>query len=182
MTPPTVGRIVHVYPSGHTKPCPCLITDVHGDRCISVGGYWPSGQPYSATSIRLVHADDQAYPGETHAVWPQTQPTAPAELPAVRPMIGGDAVMDAPPLKVTPDQVEAAIMGADYHVFPGTTVTVCCLRLANGFTVVGESACADPREFKVETGRVYAYADAKRKIWALEGYLLRQRLHDGRAE
>lgn len=78
--------------------------------------------------------------------------------------------------KVTPEQVQAAVQGAQYHVFPGTTLTVCCLTLQNGFTVTGESACASPENFDPEIGRQLARRDAERKVWALEGYLLRHYL------
>ena len=80
--------------------------------------------------------------------------------------------------RVTPERIEQVIKAEDYHVFPGATVTVCCLTLANGFTVVGESACADPANFDAELGRKIARQHAKDKIWQLEGYLLRQRLFE----
>lgn len=81
--------------------------------------------------------------------------------------------------RVTKEMVEGAIIGSDFHVFPGTTVTVCCLKLYNGFTVTGESACASPENFDTELGEKIAHDDAMNKIWQLEGYLLRQRLYDG---
>ncbi|HEJ1456434.1 TPA: hypothetical protein SLU67_002699 [Pseudomonas aeruginosa] len=80
--------------------------------------------------------------------------------------------------RLTPDLIDAAIVNAAYHIFPGTTVTVCCLTLRNGFTVIGESACASPANFDEELGRKIARDNARNKIWQLEGYLLRQRLHD----
>lgn len=80
--------------------------------------------------------------------------------------------------RVTPDQIERTIVRSQYHVFPDTTVTVCCLHLQNGFTVIGESACASPENFNAELGRRIAYDNAKQKIWALEGYALRERLSD----
>lgn len=83
---------------------------------------------------------------------------------------------------VTNDQVDEQILDEDYHVFPGTTLTVCCLTLRNGFTVVGQSACADPDAYDPEVGRFLAREDARDKIWSLEGYLLRQRLHDSEQE
>ncbi|WP_407059067.1 Gp49 family protein [Ralstonia syzygii subsp. celebesensis] len=79
--------------------------------------------------------------------------------------------------RVTPMRIEAVIAGEAYHVFPGTTVTVCCLTLANGFNVIGESACASPENFDAELGRKIARENAKDKIWALEGYALRNALH-----
>ena len=78
--------------------------------------------------------------------------------------------------RVTPQRIDEVIVGEDYHVFPGTTLTVCCLMLANGFTVTGESACASPENFDTELGRKIARDNAKQKIWALEGYALRDRL------
>jgi len=78
--------------------------------------------------------------------------------------------------RVTPQRIEDVITGEDYHVFDGTTLTVCCLMLVNGFTVTGESACASPENFDVELGKKIARDNAKQKIWALEGYALRERL------
>lgn len=80
--------------------------------------------------------------------------------------------------RITPAQVDATIVGEDYHVFPGSCLTVCCLTLRNGFTVTGESACASPANFNAEIGRMIARVNARQKIWALECYLLRQRIHD----
>jgi hypothetical protein len=78
--------------------------------------------------------------------------------------------------RVTPEQVTGKIVREDYHVFPGTTVTVCALTLANGFTTVGHSAAASQENFDAELGRSIAYTEARDKIWELEGYLLRQQL------
>lgn len=78
--------------------------------------------------------------------------------------------------RVTPDDISNLIMSAKYHRFENTTTTVCCLILRNGFTVVGESACASMDNFHEELGRQLAFTNAKRKIWPLEGYLLKQRL------
>ena len=78
--------------------------------------------------------------------------------------------------RITPARIEEVIVHEQYHVFPGTTLTVCCLTLLNGFTVVGESACASPANFDAELGQQIAREDAKRKVWALEGYALRNQL------
>lgn len=79
--------------------------------------------------------------------------------------------------RVTPGDVDAKITVELYHVFPGTTLTVCCLILENGFAVTGQSAAASPENFDEEIGRRIAHADAREKIWQLEGYLLREALH-----
>jgi len=55
-------------------------------------------------------------------------------------------------------------------------LTICILTLENGFTVTGESACADPRNFDKMLGRKIASQNAVAKIWALEGYVLRNTL------
>lgn len=78
--------------------------------------------------------------------------------------------------RLTPADIDNAIGGADYHVFPGTTLTVCALRLKNGFVVTGESAAASPENFDRAIGEKIAFENARNKIWALEGYLLRERL------
>ncbi len=79
--------------------------------------------------------------------------------------------------RLTPGSLDAKIKDELYHVFPGTTLTVCCLVLENGFTVTGQSAAASPENFDEEIGRKIARADAREKIWQLEGYLLRERLY-----
>lgn len=100
--------------------------------------------------------------------------------------------------RVTPADIEAAITGEFYFtagdgvfgasghrpnsVRAGTALgllTFCVLVLRNGFTVTGESACASPENFDAEIGRKIARQNAVAKIWPLEGYLLKQRLHDG---
>jgi hypothetical protein len=81
--------------------------------------------------------------------------------------------------RLTPLMIDAAIAAEDYHVFPHTQLTVCCLTLQNGFTVTGESACASPENFNAELGRKIARDHARDKIWALEGYLLKHKLANG---
>lgn len=82
--------------------------------------------------------------------------------------------------RVTPDRLEEVISSEQFHLFEGSQLTVCVLTLANGFTVVGESACASPENFNAELGRKIARDHAKNKIWALEGYLLKQNLFEGK--
>lgn len=81
--------------------------------------------------------------------------------------------------RITPDHIDAQIVSEQYHVFVGTTLTVCCLTLKNGFTVTGESAAASPENFNREIGEKIARRNARDKIWSLEGYLLRDRLARG---
>ncbi len=95
--------------------------------------------------------------------------------------------------RITPDRIEAVIAEEIYFTAadavrgkggqvadnsPATLLTFCVLILENGFTVTGESACASPENFDEAIGRRIAKENARQKIWPLEGYLLRQRLHE----
>ena len=86
--------------------------------------------------------------------------------------IQGKGLMAA---RITPEHIDRVChKPAQYHVFPGTTLTVCCLELHNGFTVTGESACASPENFDKELGGKIALQNAKAKVGAVEGYVLRE--------
>lgn len=78
--------------------------------------------------------------------------------------------------RLNPELIDSVIVSESYHVFHGTTVTVCCLTLLNGYCVIGESASASPENFNAELGRKIARDNARNKIWSLEGYLLRSKL------
>lgn len=78
--------------------------------------------------------------------------------------------------RLTPEHINDQILAEAFYVFPGTTLTVCALTLRNGFNVTGESAAASPANFDAELGRKIARDNARNKIWALEGYLLRSKL------
>ena len=80
--------------------------------------------------------------------------------------------------RVSMDSITETIKKVDYHVFNGV-LTICCLTLRNGFTAIGDSACASPENFNKELGEKIAYDKARGKIYQLEGYLLKERLFDG---
>lgn len=82
--------------------------------------------------------------------------------------------------RITTEHINSVIISGQYHVFEGTTTTVCLLTLKNGYTVLGESACASPENFDEELGRKIALQNAKDKIWQLEGYLLKDKLSKDR--
>jgi len=87
------------------------------------------------------------------------------------------AIADRPYPKVTKEGIESRIKSVDYIVLPNSTVTICNMVLENGYSVRGESACVDPRNFNMEIGRQLAYRDAFSKIWPLEGYLLAEKTY-----
>jgi len=78
--------------------------------------------------------------------------------------------------RITPDHIDSIIANTAYHKMTDV-LTICIIQLQNGFTVIGESACASPENFDVEIGRKIAFEDAKAKIWPLEGYLLKEQLY-----
>lgn len=85
------------------------------------------------------------------------------------------AIAAQPHEKVTKDSIEARIGAVDFFVLPNSTVTVCNITMVNGFSVRGEAACVDPRNFNMEIGREIARRNAFDKLWQLEGYLLAER-------
>ncbi len=80
-------------------------------------------------------------------------------------------------MKVTLDGIKAKIKGETYLVLPDGRTTICQLTMENGYTLNGYSACVDPAEFNRDLGRKYAFEDALRQIWPLEGYLLAETIH-----
>lgn len=95
--------------------------------------------------------------------------------------------------RVTPADVEAEIVSEHYFVagdgvygaahkagdhevqsFPQALdlLTFCVLRLRNGFTVTGESACVSAKNFDPEIGRSIAREKAVDKVWQLLGFRL----------
>ncbi len=72
---------------------------------------------------------------------------------------------------VTRTQIDNRIDTVTYARIAGTTLTICAIKMVNGFSVTGESACVDPEEFDWEIGQKFAYEKAYNKLWELEGYL-----------
>lgn len=92
--------------------------------------------------------------------------------------------------RITPDHLRSIIVaehtftiGAALRALGHPTdpafdlVTICALKLKNGFTVTGESAVASPENFNAELGAKVARDKAISNLWPLEGYLLKERLY-----
>jgi len=80
--------------------------------------------------------------------------------------------------RVTMDYIDSLIVDKTYQVFYGR-MTICILRLKNGYLVSGESCCVSEANFNQPLGENIAFQNAYDKIWELEGYLLRDRLMMG---
>jgi len=78
--------------------------------------------------------------------------------------------------RLDPQHIESTIVDEQYARSTGT-LTICVLTLRNGTTVTGQSACVSPENFDPDIGQKVAREDAFRKIWGLEGYLLKERLY-----
>lgn len=103
-----------------------------------------------------------------------------------------DAGADKAP-RIAPTTVEQAIVSEHYFTaFEGACgagqvapddlpaplklLTICVLVVDNGFTVMGEAACASPENFNAELGRAFARRDATSKLGRLLGFRLRDAL------
>lgn len=78
-------------------------------------------------------------------------------------------------------EVDLAIVDEQYNVFPDCLVTVCCLTLDNGFTVVGSDA-GIPKEnvFRQCTGEQIAKNIAKQKVGEYLRFMKQQKKHEGK--
>jgi sRNA-binding carbon storage regulator CsrA len=75
---------------------------------------------------------------------------------------------------VTEEQIKEKIERIKY-IFDDH-VTLCLITMKNGFVVVGMTAPAKVENHNHEVGERFAYENAFRQLWQLEGYLLREKL------
>jgi len=76
---------------------------------------------------------------------------------------------------VTKESIEAKI--ADIQYIYHAHLIICIITMKNGFMVNGQSAPADMRNYDTNVTKTYAYENAFKQLWVLEGYLLREKLH-----
>ena len=76
--------------------------------------------------------------------------------------------------RVTKEAIEAKI--DDLYYRKEGHLTICVITMKNGFYVLGHSAPADPRNYDKDVGERYAYDNAFKQLWQLEGYLLRDKI------
>ncbi len=82
--------------------------------------------------------------------------------------------------RLTPEDIDNTIVYEEYFRVNNTTCTICSLVLRNGYVVVGKSAAASMENFDEDLGRKIARDDAREQIWGLEGYMLKEKLHQSR--
>jgi hypothetical protein len=76
--------------------------------------------------------------------------------------------------KVTEQSIEDKIDEVRY-LKDGIT-TICIIEMRNGFKVMGTSTPASVANYDEDVGKRYAYDNAFKQLWVLEGYLLRENL------
>lgn len=73
MITPSIGRVVWIQGRDispkSSQPEPALISYVHTDRSVNVGGFNAHGQPFHAQSIPLLQDDDVAPETGVYASW-----------------------------------------------------------------------------------------------------------------
>lgn len=74
------------------------------------------------------------------------------------------------------DAVTALGIPASEHL---KLLTLAVVTAENGFTFVGESACAWPANYDQDIGNRLALDNAKNKMWSVMSYHLKQQLHTG---
>lgn len=81
--------------------------------------------------------------------------------------------------KITKESIEEAIGGVSY--LHHDELTICIITMKTGFMVFDGSAPASKGNFDEKAGERIAYDKAFRQLWALEGYLLKAKLHQAEA-
>lgn len=79
MIKPSIGRVVWFTPSRNSsapvpiahadQPLAALVSYVHSDRLVNLGGFDANGAPFAATSVTLLQDDDIGNSGGYYAEW-----------------------------------------------------------------------------------------------------------------
>lgn len=86
------------------------------------------------------------------------------------------AIDRLPHERMTLQEIEARIVDTTFLKL-GETVTICSLTLDNGYSVRGESACVDARNYNQPIGEKLARDQAIARLWPLFGFMLSEARH-----
>ena len=64
-----------------------------------------------------------------------------------------------------PEIVDSMIDRKEFWRVPGTAMTVCCIVLKNGFTVVGTASCVDVRNYNEELSKELSFSKARDEVF-----------------
>lgn len=194
-----LGSTVPMTVVDRTKPLDAGIAYVHSDRLINISVTDQSGTIHNRTSVPLYQAGEDA-PVEVggYCVWMDYQVQQAAKEAGQAPAVHVQMIGASTAPSITIEDIESSIAGEYYltgdelaqasqaHVKPWPVtnedlgnlhrLTLCILRLRNGYLVTGESACVSAENFNAKRGRDAAREDAVNKIWPLMGFELRSKL------
>lgn len=89
----------------------------------------------------------------------------------------GEPVIPSDGPKVVYRDLIDMIESETFTLLPNTTTTICNLKLKNGYSVQGMSACVDPANYRENVGEFYSRKAAIEKLWPLAGFALAERIH-----
>ena len=166
--------------TSHRRVRAAEITKIYSPTCVGVGPhgfsveYEPKGKPTPAVGWYVIAYEDgylSFCPPEQFKAGYHANREPALSLEETKALVATRAFP-----RVTEDSIKEKIRAVDYYRHGH--LVICVLELQNGFFVVGKAAPADVRNFDEGVGRRYAYEDAFRQIWPLEGYALREQLAD----
>jgi len=193
---PTIGRIVWFWKWGRSwnapnaQPEAAIVTYVNNSRSVNLTVFNEHGHPRGMTGVELCQPNDSRPASGGFCEWMPYQIGQAKKHGDIKSegwkkdvvpdsLTAGDAAAEAaqkPNTKrVSLEDMKKRIVREHYYSPPfAPHITVCLLVLDNGYVLDGMSAPADPTNFDAALGRQFAFEGALRKLWPLEGYLLRE--------
>lgn len=77
----------------------------------------------------------------------------------------------SPAPRMKKEYIESRVKDYEY-IMVAPTVMLCQITLDNGFSVRGESACVNSKNFDQEIGEKLSFDNAFKQLWALFGFML----------
>lgn len=168
------------------QPFDATILAVFGVNCVNLQVIDHVGVAHFVSSVYLLQPGEER-PSGGFAEWMPYQ-VGQAAKGAPEPEIApapAPAADKAPGALVPAERIHNLVASLTFatHHFEGTTSTVCIARLPNGFVAgVGHSACVSPANFSRDKGADIAMEDARaqarKRLWEMEGYALAQRMNE----
>lgn len=83
--------------------------------------------------------------------------------------------------KIPPEHIDEIFAASKFEDIKSahSPCTVVIMTLPNGYALVESSGCIDPGEYDHELGVRLCKEALRRRVWQLEGYLGKQRFHEG---
>jgi len=82
--------------------------------------------------------------------------------------------------RLTYPYLETLVIFEDYHHFPETGTTTCCIKVMNGFAITESASCGSANRFDFDIGKEKSRRKAMKRLMDYEQYLLKNRLYEAR--